>query len=104
MYSSRASSASDSAKRFIVAGSRMISRVSSRDSSTYGAMQMAEGLPCTVVDKSMTEIVPRQGKHCLPYTDPAGFRPGRAGDCQPLVAVSGYPFPLGGNHVSRCPR
>ncbi len=47
-YSPRASSASDSAKRFIVAASRMISRVSSSASRSSGAIRMAEGLPCTV--------------------------------------------------------
>ena len=47
-YSPRASSASDSAKRFIVAASRMISRVSSSAARSSGAIRMAEGLPCTV--------------------------------------------------------
>ncbi len=46
--SPRASSASDSANRCIVAASRMISRVSSSRSRSSGAIRTAEGLPCTV--------------------------------------------------------
>ena len=36
------------ASRFIVAASRMISRVSSSRSRSSGAIKTAEGLPCTV--------------------------------------------------------
>jgi len=46
--SPRAGSASDSASRFIVAASRMISSVSSSRSRSSGATRTAEGLPCTV--------------------------------------------------------